>query len=108
MVLSGLIATFINAFPNKKLLDYHYKEQWQDIMPSLLISLAMGAAVFCLNWLSLPAWLLLIIQICAGAALYYGLARVFKLESLSYMLTTLQELFAAVKKRRQPENDKKR
>jgi O-antigen/teichoic acid export membrane protein len=106
MVLSGLIATFINAFPNKKLLDYHYKEQWQDIMPSLLIALAMGAAVFSLNWLSLPAWLLLIIQICAGAALYYGLARVFKLESLSYMLTTLQELFAVVKKRRQPENGK--
>jgi teichuronic acid exporter len=37
-VLGGIISTFINAYPNKKLLNYSYIEQWKDIMPSLLLS----------------------------------------------------------------------
>jgi teichuronic acid exporter len=43
-VLSGIISTFINAYPNKKLLDYSYIEQWNDIMPSLLLSLGDGGS----------------------------------------------------------------
>ena len=35
-VLSGIISTFINAYPNKKLLDYSYIEQCNDIIQSLL------------------------------------------------------------------------
>jgi O-antigen/teichoic acid export membrane protein len=37
-VLSGIISSFINAYPNKKLLNYSYNEQWNDIYPSLLLS----------------------------------------------------------------------
>jgi O-antigen/teichoic acid export membrane protein len=33
-LISGIISTFINAHPNLKLLDYSYKEQIKDIMPS--------------------------------------------------------------------------
>ena len=50
MVLSGAISSFINAYPNKKLLNYSYLEQWKDIIPSLLISLLMGLTVYVLNF----------------------------------------------------------
>jgi teichuronic acid exporter len=52
-VLSGVISTFINAYPNKKLLNYSYIEQWNDIMPSLILSLVMGAVVYSFKHLTI-------------------------------------------------------
>jgi len=51
--LFGVMATFINAYPNKELLNYSYKEQCNDIYPSLLLSLVMGTVVYSLKWLGL-------------------------------------------------------
>jgi teichuronic acid exporter len=93
-VLSGIISTFINAYPNKKLLGYSYKDQCNDIMPSLLLSLVMGVVVYNFKLLGLSALITLIIQVCGGVILYVGLAWIFKLECFSYLLNTLKDLFA--------------
>lgn len=92
-VLVGIISTFINAYPNKKLLDYSYKEQWKDIMPSLLLSLVMGSIVYNLKWFALSAGLTLIVQIFVGAFLYIGLAKIFKLECFKYLIQTGKDMF---------------
>ncbi len=94
-VLGGIISTFINAHPNRKLLGYSYKEQWLDIAPSLLLSLVMGAAVYSLKWLGLSALITLVIQVVTGAVLYTALAWLFKLESFNYLLTTMSGVFKA-------------
>jgi O-antigen/teichoic acid export membrane protein len=91
-VLSGIISTFINAYPNKKLLDYSYKEQWKDIMPSLLISLVMGGIVYLFNYLSLAAWQILVLQVAIGAVIYIGLAKIFKIESFIYLINTFKQI----------------
>lgn len=80
------LCTFINAWPNKKLLGYSIGSQWMDIMPSMALSLVMCAAVYLLQFV-LPggAWMKLIIQIIAGAAIYGGLAWMFRLESFTYL-----------------------
>ncbi len=96
-VLSGVISTFINAYPNKKLLNYSYVEQWKDIMPSLLLSLVMGAVVYSLKWLGLSVLLTLIIQVFAGVILYVGLAWIFKLECFRYLLSTGKNIFMSRK-----------
>ena len=49
-LLTGLISTVINAYPNKKYLDYSIKEQWIDILPSILLSLFMGVVVYLLKY----------------------------------------------------------
>jgi teichuronic acid exporter len=92
MVLSGIISTFINAYPNRHLLDYSYIEQWKDIMPSLALSLVMGVVVYSMKWLGLPVLFTLIIQVCFGVILYVGMAWFFKLECFSYLLSTLQKI----------------
>src|SRR5690606_23257046 len=74
-VVSSFISTFINAHPNKQLLDYSYKEQWSDIIPSLIISLVMGVIVYSINFLSLPALKLLVVQVGLGITIYLGLAK---------------------------------
>jgi teichuronic acid exporter len=96
-VLSGIISTFINAYPNKKLLGYSYKDQCNDIMPSLLLSLVMGVVVYNFKLLGLSALITLIIQVCGGVILYVGLAWIFKLECFRYLVTTARGLFAIKK-----------
>ena len=91
-VVSGFVSTFINAYPNKKLLDYSYKEQGADIMPSLMISLVMGAIVYSINLLSMPAWQILVLQVVSGSIIYIGLAKIFKIESFSYLVATMKQL----------------
>lgn len=96
-VVSSFVSTFVNAYPNKNLLDYSYKEQWLDIMPSLMISLVMGAIVYSLNFLSMPAWQILVFQVVSGSIIYIGLAKIFKIESFSYLIETIKQLIKARK-----------
>lgn len=91
-VVSGIISTFINAFPNKKLLDYSYVEQWRDIVPSMLTAALMGFVVYLFNFVGLVAWQQLILQVVVGVVVYTGLAKVFKLQSFAYLITTITEI----------------
>jgi teichuronic acid exporter len=97
-VISGIISSFVNAYPNKKLLDYSYIEQWNDIMPSLLLSLVMGVVVYSFKWLGLPVMITLIVQVCVGVILYVGMARMFKLECFKYLLVTCNDIFISKKR----------
>jgi teichuronic acid exporter len=96
-LFSGLIGTFINAYPNKELLNYSYKEQWLDIMPSLLISLIMGGIVYLFNFLSFPVWQVLILQTVSGGIIYILLAKIFKIESFTYLVETMKQLIKSRK-----------
>ena len=86
------LCTFINAWPNRKLLGYSIRDQWRDILPSMVLALLMCAAVYGLQFV-LPAnvWLRLILQVLAGAVVYAGLAAVFRLESFSYLLDLVKK-----------------
>lgn len=79
-VVTSLIGTLVNAWPNRDLLGYSFREQWKDILPSFLLSLAMGGLVWGIGQISLPVWLTLLIQITIGAAFYLAAAKVFRLE----------------------------
>ncbi|SKB40405.1 Membrane protein involved in the export of O-antigen and teichoic acid [Acetoanaerobium noterae] len=92
VAISGIIFTFINAYPNKQLLNYSYKEQLIDIMPSLFISITMGGIVYSLNLFSFNDWQILILQIILGVSIYIGLARTFNLESFNYLVRTIRQL----------------
>ena len=96
-LISGIISTFINAYPNLKLLNYSYKEQWKDIMPSLLLALVMGAVIYNFRWFSMTAGLTLIIQVCVGCIIYFGMAKVLKLECFMYLLATGENIFKSRK-----------
>lgn len=102
-VISGLISSFINAYPNKLLLDYSYKEQWADITPSLLISIVMGGIVYLVKFLNLLAWQTLIVQIIVGICIYIGLAKIFKIESFEYLIRSIIELMNEKKMNRMRE-----
>ncbi|NFO11343.1 lipopolysaccharide biosynthesis protein [Clostridium botulinum] len=91
-LVSGIISTFINAYPNLKLLNYSYKEQCKDITPSLILSLVMGCVTYSIKWSNMSTYLILIIQICVGTILYIGMAKIFKLECFIYLLNTVKDM----------------
>jgi teichuronic acid exporter len=91
-LFTGVISIFINAYPNLKLLNYSYKEQFKDIVPSLLLSLAMGVVVYSILWFGLTAWLTLKIQVIVGLGLYIVLTIIFKLECFTYLIATMKEM----------------
>ena len=91
-VFSGVISTFINAYPNRKLLNYSYKEQWNDIMPSLLLSLVMGMIVYSIQLFGMTVWSTLVVQVCIGIILYVGMAWIFKLECFNYLIMTIKQI----------------
>ena len=78
--------TIINSYPNKKLLDYSFTEQWRDVFPALLLSVIMGGAVYSIQFLIHNNWLLLITQILTGIVVYAGLSWLFKVESFKYLV----------------------
>ena len=89
-VVSGFISTFINAYPNKKIMDYSYFEQWKDLIPSFCLSLVMAGIVWMMNFISIAPLLLLIIQIIVGILVYVVLAKLCKLEVYNYFVNTLK------------------
>jgi len=71
-----------------KLLKYSCKFQWKDIMPSLLLSLFMGAMIYSVQLIGVTVWSTLLIQVCFGVILYLAMALIFKLEYFSYLIIT--------------------
>lgn len=73
---------FINAYPNKKLVNYPVWEQIVDVMPVLVLSLIMCGSVllignYCMN-AALPDIVTLVIQVLTGVAVYLLLSVIFK------------------------------
>jgi O-antigen/teichoic acid export membrane protein len=77
-VVSTLIATFVNAAPNKRLLGYRYLEQVKDLLPSLGLTAVMGGAVWLAGLLPLGDLPLLLTQTAVGAGVYAGLSLLLK------------------------------
>jgi len=92
--ITSFISTIINSFPNRKLLNYSFKEQWRDVMPSLLLSVIMGAIVYAIQFMGWNAGVTLFVQVLVGPVIYVGLAYLFKLECFTYMLDTLQDFLS--------------
>ena len=92
-IVSTVINQVINSWPNKKLMNYQYREQFKDILPSLILSTIMFFGVYCVNFLNLNSWITLIIQVPLGALIYIGSAAFFKFEAFTYCLDLAKSFF---------------
>ena len=92
LLLTTVISSFINAFPNQKLLNYHYGEQLLDMLPTILLTFGMGAIVYCVTLLRLNDIVTLIIQVPLGILIYIAGSKAFRIDSFEYMLNILKGL----------------
>ncbi len=91
-LVSTLISLVINAWPNKKLINYPFFEQILDIMPAALIAILSGAVMFLIGLLPWPDVVKLIAQLIAGMGVYVLISRVSKLDSYFYIIDAIRKL----------------
>ena len=89
MALSLLAGSFlgqvINAWPNRRLLNYRYGDQLKDMLPQIGLSVVMGGAVFAISFLRLSDIATLLIQIPLGAFIYIAGAKLLRIDSYAYV-----------------------
>lgn len=90
-VVETIVSIFINAFPNKKLLNYSIFELLKDIIPSLSLSGMMGIIVWSLNFFVQNNYILLFIQILLGIFIYIALSKFFKIKCFNEILLVLKK-----------------
>lgn len=86
---TSIISCFVNAHPNKKLLNYSYIEQMKDIIPALGLSLAMGIIIYPIIFFHFSSLITLLIQIPVAIVVYWFLSKVFHVESYNYIVGAL-------------------
>lgn len=99
LLVSSVTSQIINSWPNKKLLDYSYLEQLRDIMPQILLSLFMGAAVYCVQFLHMGSIMTLSVQVLLGILIYVGLSLLLKIDSLTYLVSVIKSMLEKRKKK---------
>lgn len=85
LLITEVLGQIINTWPNRKLLNYGYLEQLKDILPGILLAVAMGCCIYPIQWLGLPDIVTLCIQVPLGAVIYIGGSIIFKLDSFNYL-----------------------
>lgn len=91
-MLTGVLCTFINAFPNKRVIGYSFSEQVRDILPAFLLSLAAAAVASPVAVLGLPDIATILLQVVVMAVAYLLIAMLLRVEELTYILNTLKEM----------------
>lgn len=93
-IITGIISSFINSFPNKRLLNYSYKNQIIDILPSLVISLIMGVILILFDnifsTISMNIIIRLFLDFTVGVFVYLILSVISKNSSFKYLYTMLK------------------
>lgn len=92
-LITAVLSMLINAWPNRKLLEYKYEDQMKDILPGVLLAVFMGLCILPVQIMNLNSLLTLIIQVTLGAAIYIIGSKIFKLDSFEYLLNILKPYF---------------
>ena len=97
-LITSLLSQVINAWPNRKLLNYSYLEQVKDMLPQIFLSLFMGAAVYCVKFIGLHDLITLPIQFVLGVLIYAVFSKLFHIDSFEYLLTQIKSILSKRKK----------
>ncbi len=92
LLFTTVTSSFINAFPNRTLLNYSYFNQIRDILPQILLSCLMGIMIYFINFIGCNDVLTLLFQVILGAIIYISGSVLFKLESFEYILNMIQPI----------------
>lgn len=93
LLLSSFLSQIINAWPNKKLLNYGYIEQLKDILPSIMIALFMGAFILVFNIFKFPILFTLILKVFFGALFYILVSILLKVDSFFFLWDIIKSFF---------------
>lgn len=90
-IFSSIISLVINTHYTGKLIHLGFFKQMKDLLPTLLLSLATGAVVYLtVTYIPMESWLALSIGVIEGILLYAGLARLFRFQEFTELLSIIR------------------
>lgn len=92
LLATSVLGQIINAWPNKKLMNYSYLEQVKDMLPQILLSLGMGVLVYCIPKTSPSSFADLFVRVFVGVLVYWGGSKLFNIDGYKYLLNMLSGL----------------
>lgn len=85
------LGSFVNAYPNKKLLNYGFVEQMRDFLPSFVLAVVMGGGVYILSdFIDVAPLLQLPLLTIIGICFYLVVAKLLRFECLEYLIDTIR------------------
>lgn len=97
-VFTTFISCFVNAYPNKKLINYSYFEQMKDLIPSFILSILMLVVVLLVGLLPIPTIAVLLLQVLVGTAVYFLSSAIFRVRPFVEMIGLLKQFMLSGKK----------
>lgn len=86
----GFVGVIMNAWPNRKLINYTFTEQIKDVSPQFLISIGVAGVVYLIGLLHINIYVLLFIQLSVGIGAYWFITKILSLESYHYIISTIK------------------
>ena len=78
-LITSIISYYLNAYYSGPFLNYSIKEQVKDILPSFGVAVVMAIPVYAMSFIPLNPFILLPLQIVAGAIITISICEVIKL-----------------------------
>ncbi len=91
-ILASCISFFITSALAKKYIGYSFRELFRDLLPAVGLSVLMGVPVYLISLLSINVYLLLVLQVLAGVAIYLGASVLFKVDSFKFLLGYVKKI----------------
>ena len=91
LLLMAVLSNMMNAYQNKKLLGYAYKDIAKDTLPSFVMAAIMWICVMMIGMIPMPAVLSLLCQIIVGVIVYLGLSVIFKVKGFNVLIDVLKK-----------------
>lgn len=89
-IFMSILCLAVNTYYTGKLINVGFWMQMRDLLPTLLLSLAMGVVVLLSVWFIPSNLLKLIVGVVVGVVFYIWVARFFKMEELSDLLSLVK------------------
>ena len=87
----------VNTYPNKKILNYSYLQQFRDIAPNGACAAVMATVVYIINFIGLSLLTCVITQIILGCVIYFVLCAITGNETYYYCLSNIKKLKSHMK-----------
>lgn len=89
LIVTDIIACFVNASPNVKLLNYSISEQVKDLMQPFVLAIIMAAVIYPIYMFRFSDWITIVMQIVAGGCIYAVESIVVRPSGFKYIVKTL-------------------
>lgn len=92
-LIAEIVSMALFMYYENKIIHYSYREQLQDLLPSLMLSTLMGGLVYSIHFLPIHKGFVLVLQIVIGIAFYLVVSYTVQFKPFVYLIQMVKEKF---------------